>query len=423
MFNITITHLNDTVTVNGRLVVLSFLVVNELFAILGNGFFIYAAIGRSEVKQTRTYVYMAYVSLTNLGVSLFVIPFKIISLSVRKWILGSEMCYFNGIMIVVWLPLSVYSMTALSIHKYISIARPMIRKNSYKSVVSMIFSTIIIVVIISVIVARYTGVWFDKDLGVCTVSPVKYKIVFFAPFLIILSYAIPTFVTVFCYWRTVVALRKHSVRMRSTCMQNTRGIKAQKRITRTLLFAFLLYIVSWTPFFVYGTVSAVIRHRTPEITIFKRVAYCMGFLSCAVNPWIYIWRNIHLRRTFSSIINGRKVIHKHSIASTVMSRRSFSYSPNVTIRKDSPNESNHSFLVKHKSPRMSAHNFTEQHDRMSYLRTPVASTIYGSDMLLADCETPDMRLSDYEPKENGIIDDEIEMNECGAQQLQLTVGL
>ena len=120
MFNVTVRNLNDTLDMEGRVVALGFLVVNELFAIVGNLLFIYTAVGCTGVKQPRTYTYMAYVSFTNLGVCLFVIPFKIITLSYKKWVLGSGLCYFNGLMIVVWLPLSVYSMTILCIHKYFS---------------------------------------------------------------------------------------------------------------------------------------------------------------------------------------------------------------------------------------------------------------------------------------------------------------
>lgn len=398
MFNITITNLNDTIILNGRKTALGFLFVNEIFAIFGNGLFVYTAIGRPDVRQPRTYVYMAFVSLTNLGVSLFVVPFKLITLFAQRWILGPEMCYFNGIMIVIWLPLSVYSMTVLSIHKYFSIARPMFRRDSYKSVVSLISATVIIVLLMATIVSSFTSVWFDRELGLCTVS-YYHNLKLVGPFLITLSYALPTVITAFCYWRTVVALQRHSTRMKLTSIQSKRSIKGQKRITRTLFVAFILYIISWTPFFVYGVIITIYREQTAKVAVFKRVAYNMGFLSCAMNPWIYLWRNVRLRKSLSSVFKNNVVIRRASLASTIFNGQSSTLSPDLSMRKKNIND-NDSYTT-FEVPKIVTSTYTPGNNLMSYLRTPPSSTLYESDETLENCATPDMRCLNLEAdKEN-----------------------
>lgn len=304
MFNTSIEHHTYKVSDEGRYVKLIVLITLELVAFFGNLLFIFAVFYRRPIhKQTRTYIYLSFVSITNLGAAIFVIPFPIITLATGKWALGSEMCYFNGYMNSFWLTSCVYSITVLSVHKYFTIARPMLRNASYKPVAYRIFFTMILSVVVTTIPFAKNRVYFNPYTAQCAI---KIDDVGYVVYIILSSYFIPTFINVLVYWRIFIALEKHGRRLRFTTFYNANVMDAQKRMMKTLYLAFMSFIFSWTPFFIYA-VLYVARDKSASSKYFLAIAYMAGFSNSAFNPLLFIFRNLQIKNCWLSVFKKKEM--------------------------------------------------------------------------------------------------------------------
>ena len=296
MFNTSIKGLTYNQVKDGGYTKLVLLIVIEVIAVVGNILFIVAIFSRRTIaKQTRTYIYLANVSITNLGVAIFVLPFPIISLATGKWSLGSKLCYFNGFMNSFWLTSCVYSLTLLSIHKYFSVVRPLHRSVSYKPVGYGILMFWLLALAVTVITFVESRVTFHPSLGHCSISFDEHKIIYIV-FLICVVYIAPMTVNILAYWRMFVAVRNHGRRMRFTTFSNSYNIDSQKKVIKTLYLAFMSFVISWTPFFIYAILSMTDSSLSKHFFI---IAYMLGFSNSAQNPVIFILRNIRIQKKSS----------------------------------------------------------------------------------------------------------------------------
>ena len=140
---------NITLPVQQDKVTLLVLVIIEVIGVVGNLLFLSVITFRRSLrtKRSRTYIYLAFVSIANIGLNLFVIPFAIVTRIYGMWKFNVGICYFNAFMNSVWFTSCVYSMTLLSLHKYFSIVRPL----KYTAVTFRIITTITISLIITAI--------------------------------------------------------------------------------------------------------------------------------------------------------------------------------------------------------------------------------------------------------------------------------
>ena len=105
-------------------VLASALGVIMLFAIFGNVTLI-ATISRSSSLRTRTNKFILNLACADMGVALLCMPFSIVTCFSRDWIFGDSFCQLNGFMNILFECCSLFTLTAISIEKYISIVKPM----------------------------------------------------------------------------------------------------------------------------------------------------------------------------------------------------------------------------------------------------------------------------------------------------------
>lgn len=303
------------VSKEGRQLKLFLLLIMDVIAVLANGFFLINVCYRIPIRrlESRTFVHFSYVSLTNLLTALFVIPFASTSFATGQWTLGSGVCYFNGIMTSFCLTSCIYSITILSIHKYITVVSPMQVPVKYRTLFYRIGVSIFLSFMVSLIPFIESRVYFNPYTGLCAVYLKKRK-TFYTLFIVATTYIIPTVVNVLIYVQIFKALRQHEQRLRRNSIPNRVSIKSQKETMQTLHITFALFMLSWTPFFVYALLSLTEPAERVSNT-FLVVAYFCGFLNSTINPFVFIFRNIKFR-TFWSWMCG-KPKPKVSVVSTV----------------------------------------------------------------------------------------------------------
>ena len=305
MFNTTILFINLPVAPEGRITKISILIIIDLLAIFGNSLFLFAVCSKRSLRhQSRTYLYFSYVSLTSLITALFIIPFPIITLVTKKWSLGSELCYLNAFITTFCLTSCVYSITVLSLHKYVTIVLPMKRRFSQKETLFHCFASFLLSLIIAIVPFIESHVYFNPSTGLCGLYFIKKK-TFYTSFIVCACYAVPTLVNISIYIQIFRALRKHGRRLQFNSFYCRASVTAQKQTAKTMYMTFGSFLIGWTPFFVYAILYlAQIVKPTNYLLV---VAYMCGFASSAANPLIFIFRNMRLRNSWSSIFRQKQV--------------------------------------------------------------------------------------------------------------------
>lgn len=307
MFNSTISFIEQNVSDKGRRQKLIILSMIDLISIFANGFFLLNVCVRMPIRrlESRTYIYFSYVSLTNLAIALFIMPFAVISFASGKWILGSGVCYFNGFMVSFCLTSCIYSITVLSIHKYLTVVWPMTAQaTKYQQLFYRIGISILLSFTVSIIPFAESRVYFNTHTGLCAISFVKRK-AFYTLFIVLTAYIIPTVINTIIYVRIFKALRKHGKRLSRNSLPNRISIKSQKETMRTLYMTFTLFMIGWTPFFVYAILFLADTKKVSNT--FLILAYFCGFLNSMINPFVFIFRNMRIRRSWASIFKKREI--------------------------------------------------------------------------------------------------------------------
>jgi len=315
MFNTTIKDLSTRADVANTEIKLFMLLIIETVSLFGNLFFIIAIFyRRATTKRSKTYHYLAYVSFTNIGVAIFVIPFPIVTLVRGEWVLGEQMCYFNAMMNSFWLTSCVFSITVLSVHKYFSIVMPLKRNSTTRQVIYRISSSLLLSFFISLVPFFNLNVSFRPVIGLCIIDFTSNKFVYI-PFVMTFIYIIPMTINIVCHVRIYISLHKHDQRMRNNSFNHAEILRSQKKLINTLHIVFLSFVFSWTPFFIYS-VLYLIKDGSHELDDFLVFAYIAGFSNSSQNPVIFIIRNVRIKDTWASIFR-RKIPPKLSLVSTL----------------------------------------------------------------------------------------------------------
>ena len=322
MFNTTILFLEYPALKNGHIAKILLLIAIDLIAILGNSLFLFAVCSRRSLRhQSRTYLYFSYVSLTSLVTSLCVIPFPIVTFVFERWVLGPGLCYFNAFMTTFCLTSCVYSITVLSLHKYISVVLPMRRRFEQKRTLFHCVISFVLSLVVTVSLFIESRVYFNPSTGICALYFVKRKTLY-TMIIVCSCYAVPTVINISIYIQIFRALRKHSRRLQFHTFYNRASVRAQRQTVKTMYMTFGSFLIGWTPFFVYAIL--LLAEKVESKSNLLIVAYIFGFASSAANPLIFIFRNMRLKNSWSSIFK-QKQIPKVKLISTV-SRYGFSSS-------------------------------------------------------------------------------------------------
>ena len=289
-----------------------------LFLILAVGFIgnalVVGVVFLNRQMRTRTNLLLTQLAITGVGVCLFCIPFMIVALIKQSWILGDSLCQLNGFMFPFWLCSSIFTLSAIGIHKYFSVAMPLRKIITQRRVFIVMIAAWIAASACSVgPVLGWTEIVYQSSSATCgSRFPQNGMEISHTIFLLFAVYIAPIVGTAFLYWRIIRAVKSHCRRIRDTAIIDDRGILAQRKIVITLIFVFATFVACWTPFFVYGILTLA-TDPTRLSRHFVHSVYTCGFLFSACNPVIVATRNPRFRRGFKELLTFY-ILRSHSNA-------------------------------------------------------------------------------------------------------------
>ena len=286
---------------------LTVLFLTLVVGFLGNALVVGVVIFHRQMR-TRTNIFLTQLAITGIGVCIFCIPFMITALINQAWVFGEALCEFNGFIVPFWSASSIFTLTAVSIHKYFSIVKPLRKIITPRRTLIIIVAVWVSALACSIgPILGWTEIVYESSSAMCGPRfPRNALDISYTLFLVSVVYTFPIVAMIILYWRIINAVQSHCQRIRDTAIIDDRGILAQKKIIITLLFVLVAFIACWTPFLIYGILtlmtdaSRLSRH-------FLRSAYICGFLYSVCNPIILGARNPRFRRGFKELITFQRI--------------------------------------------------------------------------------------------------------------------
>ncbi|XP_065067685.1 high-affinity lysophosphatidic acid receptor-like [Rhopilema esculentum] len=258
---------------------------------------------KDRKTRPRIYSLLGNLAIADLGLGLFCMPFTIITLLSRKWILGPKLCQANGFMNAFWIPATVFATTGISIHKCHSMYQPFNPKRTWR--ITKVFVTITWLLSFACGLGPLLG-WhkftYNPSSSQCGLGVSETKADYsYMVFLAVFVYSIPMLSNIVSFVLLFRAVQKHTLRIRQNAVLTSNNTSTQKRTAVTFLLVFLSYILSWTPFFIYGLLK-IAGVKGDLAGQYLTVAYLMGFSNTVHNPIIFAFRNQSFRESFKEII-------------------------------------------------------------------------------------------------------------------------
>lgn len=283
-----------------------------LIIILAAGFFGNALISgvvlRNRQMRTRTNLFLIQMAVIGMVVSLCCIPLMITVIIKQFWVLGEPLCKFNAFLIPFWLSSSIFTLTVICIHKYLSVVKPLRRIFTNRP-----FLFIMIMIWISAFacsvgpILGWTTIVYRHSAGMCCPrDPQNVREISHAVFMSCVAYIFPTIAMAILYCKIIAAVKSHCKRIRETAIIDDRGILAQRKSIITIFYVLAAFVICWAPYFIYGILTLV-PHRVGFSSYFLRIAYTCGFLYNVCTPIILFARNPRFRRGFKELVTLQRI--------------------------------------------------------------------------------------------------------------------
>ena len=272
-----------------------------MFSIIVGNIFVLVILQKNNKMRTPQYLLVANLAVGDTGVGFLCVPFTLITaLYQGKWKLGEVACQYHAFAVATFFISTILTITTMTIEKYFSLVRPLSRFMTVKRTKYAMAAIWIISLIISVFpflnFGRYGFNHSTLSCGIAYPDTTLEKLYLILP--LVLGFIVPLTVMVFSFTRIFIAVLQHSRRIE----QHTKGTSAgtdvihlQKHLTITIILILVVFVVSWTPFFILVTLAQANSDVTELPSGLGVIAYWLGYFGSAWNPIIYVTRNRYFR--------------------------------------------------------------------------------------------------------------------------------
>ena len=306
-------HLNVSVqSARGTALVViesSIFVLVNLAALVGN-LVVCLVFYRSPSLRTVTNYFVISLALTDLLMSVLVMPLVVTSSIANEWITGQLGCKLMQVCGNALAGISVLTIMLLAVNRYFCVVRPTLyiyvfsKKRSIAMAVSVWIATIFAVLVQFV----FTGMRFRTftfQPTICfrdfpsTSSSIAYSTIQ------ILYIVIPSSIIVACYWKIYQTVRRHNtVAAPSSQKKYSAYGVAEKKITRILTTVLVVFYLCWLPVVVTKVLEAfdIVEKTGGRYYNFHHTFPL--FLSSVTNPIIYVKMSQPFRKEFLNTFCG-----------------------------------------------------------------------------------------------------------------------
>nr|XP_023020824.1 G-protein coupled receptor moody-like isoform X2 [Leptinotarsa decemlineata] len=269
-------------------------IIIMVVGVLGNSLTIVALLRHSKLRTVAA-AFIASLCISDLMLCFLVLPFSASQFLHGTWIHGPMLCTMVPILRYGSVGVSLLSITAISINRYILIAWPHLYQTVYTKFKVAIYIGLIWAFSYSIQIPTMLGIWgtygMDEKLGTCSIEPDEYGHSS-KQFLFVMGTALPCIAIIICYAKIFWIVKQSHKKLQ----QNSTGNKfkrSEMKITKMVLAIFICFIICYLPITIVK-VSDKEVHHAPLHTI----SYLLIYLSSCVNPLVYVTMNRQYRMAY-----------------------------------------------------------------------------------------------------------------------------
>ncbi|XP_069678709.1 QRFP-like peptide receptor [Periplaneta americana] len=267
-----------------------------------------------------TNYFLVNLSVADLLVTVICMPVAISQAVIKLWLYGEFMCKVTYYLQGVSVGASVFTITAMSIDRYLAIRHPMAFRKIFNRTTTLFVIVVLWIVALSIFAPL---IWvrqvevpdIDPDLnlpGFCIEKwPDSHERLMYGVLCFVLVYAVPGSVVVLAY--SLMGLRLCAISppfngpgneaMAST-QQCTRLVRERRRVARILLLLAVLFAFCWLPYNVLALLFDLGVNKNIQLFSFFLL---LGHANSAINPILYCFMTRNFRRAVRELVLRSRV--------------------------------------------------------------------------------------------------------------------
>ncbi|XP_004624417.1 substance-K receptor [Octodon degus] len=274
-----------------------------LVAVMGNATVTWIILAHQRMRTVTNY-FIVNLALADLCMATFNAAFNFVYASHNIWYFGRAFCYFQNLFPITAMFVSIYSMMAIAIDRYMAIVQPFQPRLSARSTTAVIGGIWLVALALAFPQCFYSAITEDEGATKCVVawpedtggkSLLLYHLV-----VIVLIYLLPLTVMFVAYSIIGLTLWRRAVPRHQAHGANLRHLQAKKKFVKTMVLVVVTFAVCWLPYHLYFILGS-----------FQEDIYCHKFIqqvylalfwlamsSTMYNPIIYCCLNRRFRSGF-----------------------------------------------------------------------------------------------------------------------------
>lgn len=290
------------------LVIYAFIFVVGLF---GNIIVIYVVVAH-EAMRTITNRFIACLSVSDLLICLFAIPFTPINALGRSWILGEAMCKLIPMILTISVFVSTLTSVVIALDRYMVIVHPHTPRMSK----TMQILIILIIWVLAASTAIPAGIFYvtDRKPGTELLDcnerwPSANSGIVYTWTVFVLQLIVPAVIITVCYTAIAVRLyQRTKIRLGNTRDREQSEASRNNRINRMLIAMIAIFIICWLPLNIFHLVTSYADPSgTEEATMLQFLfLHIVAMSSVIYNPFLYGWMNENFNKQFRQL--GKSIL-------------------------------------------------------------------------------------------------------------------
>ncbi|XP_010604277.1 substance-K receptor [Fukomys damarensis] len=274
-----------------------------LVAVTGNATVIWIILAHQRMRTVTNY-FIVNLALADLCMAAFNAAFNFVYASHNIWYFGRAFCYFQNLFPITAMFVSIYSMTAIAIDRYMAIVHPFQPRLSAPSTKAVIGGIWLVALALAFPQCFYSTITVDQGATKCVVAWPENSggksLLLYHLAVIVLIYLLPLTVMFVAYSVIGLTLWRRAVPKQQAHGANLRHLQAKKKFVKTMVLVVVTFAVCWLPYHLYFILGS-----------FQEDIYCHKFIqqvylalfwlamsSTMYNPIIYCCLNRRFRSGF-----------------------------------------------------------------------------------------------------------------------------
>lgn len=265
-----------------------------MFVIIIGNLFVAAAYVLNARIRTGTYTILVSLAISDLLVGCISLPLWIYISWTNDYSVSNTVfvCFdiFSALA-------SIFHLTTVSTERWFAISRPFV----YKTLTTRHYSLAL------------CGAWLTA-LAIAAIGPLvtlKERRTIYVVFLLLVSFVGPGFLISLLNYSIFKVVRRLMANLPASTQQESdesikvrKNIKKQRRTALTLAFVTVMFLISWSSFFIINTTFVFCNDcgRRTTLTPLYAFAKWLQYSNSAMNPVVYAFRDVEMRKTFVRIL-------------------------------------------------------------------------------------------------------------------------